>query len=321
MTEANVHEQLTFGAGYADLARGVMTAPLEAFGDIDPEKRITLVRLATEHGLVYGQADIESTETDTELQVSKSDYQNARPDFIRQGLYIDMTDPRYRDKQTEQLLWAWGPVPIDSQAVRDLKLERRGVVVPPDEFKIIAHSPGRIVKFSEATTRNANKNELDRKEVDEKVGRSAAHSMESKLASMSTLEANIHDEIALLRKPYHEASSTWRAHFKAKNLDKVRRETDERIHEMVEVATLNLNPGTFELRALHRAIAKRLYRNPTPAETASQWRIYTSLAGQYATARLVKVIQSQVKAKKQLDLYQPYLDRAAESQNELQDAA
>lgn len=314
MSEILKHEQPTFAAGYADLSRAVIVAPVEKIEGINPQKRITLARLAAEQGMVLGSDGIATPDSDSELQVSKEDYQTASPDFIRQGLYIDITDPRYRDKATQQLLWAWGTPPVSPKAIQTLRLERTGVVVPPDEFKIVAHSPPRIAKFAEATTRNANKNELDRKEVDEKVGRSAAHAMESKIERMTGLEVDLRGEIALLRIPFREAASTWIAHFKASKMDAIRREADERIHEMVEVATINLNPGSFELRALHRAIAKKLYRSLSREEIALQWRVYTYLAGQYATARLVKVLQSKAKSEKLLEFYRPYLERAAQAE-------
>lgn len=305
-------EQLTFASGLADQSRGVMDIPVESMPAIDPDSRITLVRLASEQGLAIAAEPIETGE-DAELQVGRDDFARARPDILRRGLYIDMLDPRYRDKSTQQLLWAWGKPPMDPPAVQGLDLQRTGVVVPADEFKIVAHSPTRITKFAEAQTRHANRDNLDRVAVDEGVGRSAGHAMESKIGRIGSLEEDIRAEIDLLRIPYREAASTWRAHFGPKRLGAIKKEADERIHEMIETATLNLNPGSFEIRALHRAVAARLHRG-SRQEIAHAWRIYTSLAGQYATARLVKATHSRIRCQELLEeQYRPYLERAEEA--------
>lgn len=305
-------EQLTFAAGQADLTRGVIDIPVDAISAIDPEQRISLVRLAAEQGLVFGESEALGEE-DADLQVGRDDFASASPKMLRSGLYIDVLDPRYRDKSTQQLLWAWGKPPMNPPAVQGLDLQRTGVVVPADEFKIVAHSPPRIAKFAEAQTRHANRDNIDRVVVDERVGRSAGHSMESKIARIGSLEEDIKAEIDLLRIPYREAASTWRAHFGPKKLAAIKKEADERIHEMVETATINLNPGSFEIRALHRAVAARLHRG-SRQEIAQSWRIYTSLAGQYATARLVKATHSRVRCQELLEhQYRPYLERAEEA--------
>lgn len=305
-------EQLTFAAGLADQSRGVIDVSVDAMPSVNPDRRITLVRLAGEQGLFIAPEAVETGE-DVELQVGRDDFASARPDILRSGLYIDMLDPRYRDKSTQQLLWAWGKPPINPAAVQGLNLQRTGVVVPADEFKIVAHSPERIGKFAEAQTRHANRDNIDRGVVDERVGRSGGHSMESKIERIGSLEEDIKAEIDLLRIPYREAASTWRAHFGPKKLAAIKKEADERIHEMVETATLNLNPGSFEIRALHRAVAARLHRG-SPQEIAQSWRIYTSLAGQYATARLVKAAHSRVRCQELLeDQYRPYLERSEET--------
>lgn len=286
--------------------RGVVVGSEELINEIGPDTRITLGRLAVSLGQELAPQPRED-KSDKPLQVYRKDLYIAQPQSIKTGLYIPPSDPRYR---TADLLVTVGnePCELELPGVVD---RRVGVVFPREEFSVVARNARDLTKHVKAKTLRANQNNGDRDEVEAKTYRSAAHAMDQKIQSLSGLENKLIEERSLFGRIYREARSTWRSHYKTKNLDKDRRLADELIHETAETASINLNLGTTSINALHRAITSNLYRRGSAREINSMWQNYSSLAGRYVNARRGKVIQSRNACLKQLNIYAPYLELEA----------
>jgi hypothetical protein len=284
----------------------------------DPDEEVPFTRFARMRGSVFGDSTAEEG-ADVELQVRPQDFANIEPAVLRDGLFIHKSDPRYKPvhkndpNPTEQLAWALGELPfspMNPAIIEGLHLEESGVVLPADEFGIVAHSPVAMTKFAGARTRNHNADNTDINDADEKVGRSRGHVMESKLEKISELIPRIDDELQMFRTVYRAADPESGVKLKAKDMDILLQTAEERLHVLIATARLNLGIGPEETKAMHRALTSRLYRGNSDEELARNWRVYASLGAQYAYARLAKATQSRNRCQVQLDYYQPFLDRA-----------
>lgn len=212
----------------------------------------------------------------------------AEPPIIERGLYIDRADTR--TATAEQLY--------------------DGVVFPSDEFTVISRSPRDLTKHVRSRTREANKTLFDRDEADQKVGRSAAHALETQSTKLSRYIATMADKrlklLSLLKDidPPHGV-----VHFKAKNLERVRKNTDEAIHETAEVASINLNFDTTAIKGLHNVIRYNLY-GTNQARRMQYWRRYVVMTGRHTKAKIVAAGNSQTACERELRIYGPYLDNA-----------
>lgn len=85
---------------------------------------------------------------------------------------------------------------------------------------------------------------------------------------------------------------------------------DEKIHEMVEVSSINTpDLNNAAVNGLHRVIRKKLYHgNYSQAERGYNWQRYLKTLGVYTGAKLHKIAVSRTMCTKELLQYQPYLD-------------
>lgn len=279
--------------------RGVVDLPFSETG-IDGDRRVNLASLLIRYGKLYDEGGVVTRYTDTDLHVFNNDFKRADPEILEKGLYIP---PRSNKRiRLEDSLITIGHQP--ATLVADGVVPRNvGVVFPPDEFVIVARNAADFAKSVKNKTANKNKNQLNREEVMAKKNRAAAHALTGKLQRMNTLEDEILDQTKLMRKVYKQTRSTWRAQYKAKNLDRDRRVVNELIHETAEIAGSTFNLGTTALSALHRAITSRLYRNGSSNDLISSWGEYLTLTGQYANARRGKIWQSRLDCEEQLSRY------------------
>lgn len=285
-----------------DNSRGAVLAEIDVLPSIDGDQRITLGRLATFYGQRLGPADGIEQNQDILLEVQEKDFTRAQPSAIAEGLYIKRADPRFSDPKTEQLV----------RVTPKNNPRQAGVVFPVDEFRFVARNAKDFAKHVMAQTRNANSANPDRIVVDGTVGRSAGHALESKVKAMNVLENQLLDNRAKLLVPlYREAKSDWQAHFKAKNLDKKRKQFDEQLHYVIETATINTNLGATAIKAVHRAAAANMYRRGSSKEINFHWQRYVRLVGKYVNARLIKVGISREECQQELKHYQPFLDAKA----------
>jgi hypothetical protein len=258
---------------------------------VSDEDRITLsrlIRLASQDAAVHPEPQ-------------EADFEQATPHAIEHGLYIPYSDPRYHS--AEQLV----RLGVDTMGTQTP--QHRGVVFPSSEFYVVARNARDLARHTEAKTRNANKNNPDRDEVRQKVGRSVGHTLSGKIESIVGLSSHIKEEVKVMRSLYRDLRSPWQAHYKVKNLEKKRVFADERIHETAEVSTINLNLGSSAVKGLHGAIKKNLYgENRTHAQTAHSWHSYITLVGRYMGARVHKLDLSKAMCKEEFARYQHFLE-------------
>lgn len=289
-----------------DEARGVADFSLERVRGVDPEKRITLLRLARSLGhTIEPRAEAEA-HSDPALDIYRKNFKDADTEALESGLYIPRNDPRY-SKAELLVTVSTEPCHLDLPGIVPHDV---GVVFPREEFSIVARSAKDLSRHVRAKTRRANGSEEDRDEVEARVNRSAAHAMEGKLKGINELDNYLIDERKLLFTVLREARSLWAAHYKAKNLDKKRKQADELIHNAAETASINLNLGTVTIRAMHRAIASNLYRRGSSRELRNMWQKYLTMTGRYTNARRGKVSQSKSACEKEFAIYAPSLSEA-----------
>ncbi len=282
--------------------RGVVDLPLQETG-INPDQRVNLATLAGAYGCLFDSDGPVTAQTDKDLHVFAHDFSRAEPEIIKTGLYIPHIPPRSnRRLRLEDSLITIGHQPVSLEA-DGVVPHNTGVVFPPDEFVIVARNAADFVKAVKNRTANVNTGKLNREEVIAKKNRSAAHAMEDRLTRMDKLEDEIIEETELLRKVFRQTRSTWRAQYKAKNLDKDRKIADELIHETAEISGGTFNLGTTAISALHRAITSNLYRRGSSNDLLRNWDAYLTMTGQYANARRGKIWQSRADCEQQLGLY------------------
>jgi len=217
---------------------------------------------------------------------------------IKGGLYIPPHDSRYAKAQQLVKVGVFEGT------------EKLGVVFPADEFPKVARSPRDLARHMQARTRRANEANEDLDDVFEKTGRSAGHVLEDKIVAMGALSMELTADQDFLRKMRTEVGNSWIAHYKSKNLERHRVRTDEMIHDTADIAAINLNPGSTEIKRLHDEIKKLLYGgNHSHAEIAQIWHEYITLVGKYIGMRLNKIEVSVKLTGEELAYYQPFLDR------------
>lgn len=285
----------------------VVTAP-EA-GLVDWSRKITLRKL------VWALSGEENIAAD---YASEPDLSLATPVSIESGLYIKAGDPRFADAEGIVTISSRHATEAAKQALKDERAGKQpkvppintGIIFPSDEFSVLGYYPKALARHQRTKTRRANRTNPDRDEAKEKVGRSAGHTLEGYIKGMNTLEGTLLDERAVLMSLYRDLTTPiWQARFKARNLDRRRKQADETIHNTAETASINLNLGTTAVEGLHRAIRANLYRRGTQDQLAENWLSYIVMTGRYAAARIDRLTSLVATAQEELTRYQPFLDR------------
>lgn len=283
--------------------------PIRQHVEIDWERKLTLRRLVW---------IIAENEPLPQSYATSDDLTNAQPLAIEAGLYIPKDDPRYEN--AEGLIevnprFATDAAKTAAQEVGEGKQPKVpptfiGVIFPPDEFKGIGYYPKALAKRVRTDTRAANLSAADRDEVDEKAGRSAGHTLEGYIKKMNGLQNGLFDERNMLRSLFKDLTTpAWQAHYKARNLDKKRKQADEKIHKTAEVASINLNLGNTAIEGLHKAIKFNLYGHLTQDQLVESWLRYIVMTGRYASARIDRLVSSIAASQSELGRYQEFLDR------------
>lgn len=300
-------------------SHGVLEFSVADLADIDPERRVTLARLAMSLGDLFGPRPGAASKIDRALKTNSAHYRLAEPYCIQQGLIIPRDDPRYAnaDQLVKTTYQAGTQVAIDG----GLKLpfpptsKHPGVVFGADEYHLVARSAPDLVRAGKAQTQRANQGKLSSEEVRDKRNRSAAHIAANYIKKLTGLEAEYITDHRLLTRLHRQAKGpdtkrTPQNQYKAKNLDRDRRYADELFHETVETAAINNGWGQVAINGIHRAIASLLYRKGSSREIDQAWRRFIEMQGLYINARRFKLIQSRMACESQYSIYQPYLEAA-----------
>lgn len=301
-----------------DESKGILEYSVSDLNDIDPDRRITLARLALDMGALLGPLPAAASTVDRPLQVAIEDLRRAEPTYVDRGLYIWKDDPRYENG--ELLIKTRFAMGVNVVGEEDMKLpfdirRQPGVVFHPDEYHTVARSAPDLVRATRAKTRRANQDLPDREEAAHKVNRSAAHIMAGYIVGLTLLEDEYVTEHKLLTSLYKQtrAGGTPQNQYKAVNLDRARHQVDELFHETIETAAVNNGWGQKLTSSAHRAVASNLYRRGSSREIDLAWQRYIRMQGLYINARWFKLIQSRMACESQHSLYQPYLEGSKSS--------
>ncbi len=297
-------------------SNGVMHGTPESLPNVDPEKRITLGRLTGLYGLQYGPNHSVNLSQDPLIEVVREDFWRASPCGLTHGLYIGREDDRYTDPKTEQLI----------RIHRDRDYHSYGVVFPSDQFHTVARSPLDLIKHAMATTRNANKDNGDTEDVEARVGRTAGHALESKIAAMNKIDAELEAARTAVFVPLQaEAMSNrahpWIARYRSKDIDALLKSVDKQYHEVIDTAAINFNVGSTALKgahdtaasalkAAHRAGASALYRTPDNLTRNIRMVDVINMLRRYTQERRIKIAISKEECERILASdYQEFLDQ------------
>jgi hypothetical protein len=277
--------------------RGIINADLTDL-PIDPDQRITYQRLAGLYGKLLGPLDGLQRDEDIILEVTSPDFAQASPSNLKNGLYIESSDPRYYRSTTEQLV---------RSRPKGARPPYTGVVFPAREYAVIAGNPKALAQHAMSKTRKANLDNDDPVVVEGRVGRAGAHILSQKIQGLNSLDNDLIDYRDRLLVPLYRATrSTWRASFKAYNLDRLRREFDEMLHDTVDTAVLNMDIDLSGVRAIHRAITSNMTRRGNAAERTQRINGYVEFIGKYITARRKRVHLSRAESEDTLVNFEPF---------------
>lgn len=286
-------------------SRGVVDMRLDICG-IDPEQKVNMTTLTGRMGENFGPVPTD-IRRDPLLDVYPQNFQVAHVNAIESGLYVPPNDLRTR--REEDLLITIGHQACELN-IKGVVPRNAGVVFPRSEYKKVARNAADFAKSIRAGVLQNNIGP-DQEEARAKASRGATEALQGMLTGMDTLEGSLLAERQLLEKVYRQNKTSWQAQYKAKNLDKLRKNADELIHEAADTAAITLNLGTVALAAMHRAITSNLYRRGSRSELNYRWREYTAMAGRYSNARRGKVWQSRADCEEQLAKLTPSLPAVA----------
>lgn len=251
---------------------------------------------------------------------SVDDLARAVPGAIEGGLYIPRFGPVWQtaegkvdvpydfaSEDAKNARWL-----IRSGKTTPIKPSDITIIFPSEEAKQIGYYAKALADRTKTSTRAANRDLPDRDEVNEKVDRSAHHQLEGYVKKMTALEKGLVSERGVLRSLFRDMSSHWQAHYKARNLDKRRKGVEERLHLTVETSATTLKLEDTAVRGLHRAIRHNLYGHLTQDEQEQMWTMYLLMIGRYTTNKLDRLVSHIDACKKEMETYQPAIDRKAQ---------
>jgi len=266
--------------------------PEASYPVVDPEQRMSLNRLV---GIV--QETVPQTP-----EPSIDDYFNAEPRFIETGLYILPTNPRYVQAQHT----ARQQVPMLVRTPRTLS--DVGVVFPVTEHAIVVRSSSDLAKASVTRTAKARQAQPSAEATRQDSLRSGAHTLIAKRDSQARLLQNYAEQRVELVALYRDIREPNRTRYKARNLERMRANFDESVHETIEVAAVFLELRDPVLAGLHRAAKNNMYNgNYSSAQFGYNWLRYIVMVGRHNGAKTHKVEVARANTIHDLQEYEPYL--------------
>jgi hypothetical protein len=215
----------------------------------------------------------------------------------------DMADPKVIEDNLQ--------IPPSDRRYRNAEQTYEGIVFNEDEFKVVARNPRDLVKHIKNTTRQANRFNDDRQDVHERVGRAAAHVLVERIAVLNSYQGQSEARRAKLLSLIRDIESThWGAHFQAKNLVAARYWAELLIHQTAEVASINRSVDNIAIQGMHKQIKYRLYGGEQ-TDRMHNWRKYLYVVGRHTKSKMLAIGTSRAAAEKELEIYQPYLQRNA----------
>lgn len=266
--------------------------------DIPPDQIISMSRLLT---AVSAAMDVPAS------YATEAEFYQSTPEVMHPNLYILKEDPR-------------------APAAENLF---KGVVHPTEEFSRISRSPREIARRVQSTTRKSfslekvivdgvlsekatDKDgiEVDRDEIKARVLRSAGHALGGFVSGLTLQQEKLAEQFADLKALDNELLAPGRAHYKAINLDRLRRSGERALRESIEIASINAdNWPSLTVDGLHKAAMYKIYGMPGHNNARlGNFRPWVKLTKNWTNARVNNVRHALINAQKELKNYQPALD-------------
>jgi len=212
-----------------------------------------------------------------------ADYFMASPSYIEQGLYIPPASPIYDSAvQTSR-------IKVDGEKATHKNMAGAGVVFPAEEYEIISRN---VEGLALVAKRDA-QSRLMQKLLSERLNYSAL---------------------------YLDIRPPGRTRYYARNMERKRAMADEKIHETIEVASLNLNLSEVALSGMHKAARKKLYNgNYSSTQFAENWLSFLVMIGRHNAAKTYKLQRTAEQTERELERYRLY--SSAENRDESFQAA
>lgn len=299
-------------------SRGVFDVEdFESIG-LDLERRSNVVVMAGRLGVAMSElprdASVEGRHQDRALDVYGDDFERSRLEALNDGLIIRPDNPLYKNPKNKRIV-TLETMPISIYGkLPGVQAPYVGVALGPGEYTKIARYPGPLAERARAVTLDAHRHDMNREDAEEAGLRASGHILEDKLEGLARLDAQLAGSSALLLSMHKDARIVWRTSYLGKNLNRRRKEADELIHEIVEVAANSLGYTTPEVNAAHRVFVSNMYRRGSARELAQSWQAITDWATRYINAKRGKVNQSQNGCNRVLRIYQSHLDKAMKQQ-------
>jgi hypothetical protein len=287
---------------------GVTEFPLIVFNEINPNEPVNFIGLAMVIGnkMAPAKADTDSDVMDTPLNVRPEHFELASPESIEKGLYTEASDSSFSHEDKPVVVVSGKEAVTDLDTLKGAVDPSVGVAFPEVEWDAIVRNPKGLVNNAMMVARDANRGKMSSHEIHDLASRAAAHALVDKLHDIDTLDRQLVQESAVLRRIYEDTQkeTTERP---ATEVDQDRKRAEVLIHDALDVSAKIQGIKEDDLKVSHRAIASRLHRG-TIEEVQSAWEDYIAMTGRYVNARRGKVAQSRVGCEKQLDKYRYYLD-------------
>lgn len=275
----------------------IEVVPEGVYPEIDPEKRISLIKL-----LPYVRETI-----DFGRDPSIIDYVRSEPKYLESGLYIPSDDERFREAPhlVRVGLRRTGP---------HHTLEGVGVTFQPGQYRVVTRSPSDMGKHAINRNRGLNWGSDDVIAEEAKAKREAGHHLITMITGQDRLTAQLTQELGVLEPVHKDLVATRRTRYYSAHIEAMRAVTDASIHDTIETAVLNLNLGEGEQRALaingiHKVFKRRLYGLEGPeTETKYHWIRAMRMVKAHNIAKAQKIAISRWETEKELRKFQPALD-------------
>lgn len=282
-----------------------------SFGEypqISHEQRLSLKRLL---GIIHDQ--IQPTP-----RAEVKDFEAATAASLKNNLLISPSSPTFHTAQHTSRLG------VKLNHNPEKMTGDFGVVFPPNEYYVVAHNPAGLGFHTVNRTRRSREQDADRQGSGRASMRSAGHALIQKRHSQAQLGRRLNSELAVMVRLAVDLRTTLRSRFKLKNLEPMRVLADEKIHETVEVACLNLPESSSKnqmIEGRHVAVFEELYGDMSSNKRAQNWVTYLGLTCLHTYAKLYKLRLSYERCGQELGRYQPYLDERASEEGHVPTAA
>lgn len=279
--------QLTFGTSSENV-------PFSLPSQFRPEQHLSTARLLTAHSQLHVIDGF----------VTFDAQQKSDPEFLFWGLHVLPEDPAFEETKNLSKL---GVRKGDNN--HKLWPQDYGLMFPPGEYTIAARNPEGLAQIVYARTENKSVEGELPSERTARAERSAGYALiknRDKQIAQGLIYRQELDGFGILVRDAMRKSG---ASVKAKNLEVLRANADERIHQMVESVGLRFGQSDKEIADIHKAVKRRVYNgNFSSVERLFNFVDYIHYLGAYTTAKRAKLVIAFTRTREEIKKYQPAID-------------